>query len=122
MRWTDLEDGPAVVLLVPLGSLEQHGPALGMATDALIAARVTRDAASHLAGADRRFLVAPTVPYGASGEHEGFPGTVSIGTEALRLLLDGITDFENRFSWKPSFACSSVRWIDGSLCEMNTPI
>ncbi|WP_067441175.1 mycofactocin biosynthesis peptidyl-dipeptidase MftE [Nocardioides jensenii] len=87
MRWTDLDEGPAPVLLVPLGSLEQHGPALGLATDALIAARVTRDAARRLAGAERHFLVAPTVPYGASGEHEGFPGTVSIGTEALRLLL-----------------------------------
>ena len=31
--------------------------------------------------------MAPPVAYGASGEHEGFPGTVSIGHEALRLLL-----------------------------------
>jgi mycofactocin system creatininase family protein len=32
-------------------------------------------------------MLAPAVAYGASGEHEGFPGTVSIGTVALRLLL-----------------------------------
>ena len=32
-------------------------------------------------------LVAPAVGYGASGEHEGFPGTISIGHEALGLLL-----------------------------------
>jgi mycofactocin precursor peptide peptidase len=32
-------------------------------------------------------MLAPAVAYGASGEHEGFPGTVSIGTAALRLLL-----------------------------------
>lgn len=85
MPWPEVEDG--ALLLVPLGSLEQHGPALGMATDALIASRVTHDAVSHLAGWDQRLLVAPTIPYGASGEHEDFPGTVSIGTEALRLLL-----------------------------------
>lgn len=98
--WPDLESGPGALLLVPLGSLEQHGPALGMAADALIASRVTRDAASHLAGGVRRFLVAPTVPYGASGEHEGFPGTVSIGTEALGLLL-------------VELARSACRWAEG---------
>jgi GT2 family glycosyltransferase len=73
---------------------------------------------------------------GAGGFHEGMRIAYQQGAkflwvmdddaypepEALRLLLDGITDFETRFSWKPSFACSSVRWIDGSLCEMNTPI
>ena len=31
--------------------------------------------------------MAPAIGYGASGEHEGFAGTVSIGTSALRLLL-----------------------------------
>ena len=44
-----------------------------------------RTAARAAAGTD--LLVAPPVAYGASGEHEGFPGTVSIGHEALRLLL-----------------------------------
>ena len=32
-------------------------------------------------------MIAPSIGYGASGEHESFPGTVSIGTSALRLLL-----------------------------------
>ncbi|MCL4124677.1 UNVERIFIED_CONTAM: hypothetical protein GTU68_001778 [Idotea baltica] len=31
--------------------------------------------------------VAPVLAYGASGEHQGFPGTLSIGTEALQLVL-----------------------------------
>src|SRR6478736_2828422 len=39
------------------------------------------------AAAGTNLLVAPPIAYGASGEHEGFPGTVSIGHEALRLLL-----------------------------------
>jgi mycofactocin system creatininase family protein len=32
-------------------------------------------------------MLAPAIGYGASGEHQGFPGTVSIGTSALQLLL-----------------------------------
>lgn len=33
------------------------------------------------------WLVAPAIAYGASGEHQSFPGTISIGAEALTLLL-----------------------------------
>lgn len=92
MRWPEVgapEAGGAPVLLVPVGSLEQHGPALCLATDAVVAATVTRRAAARLAGraGTPPMVVAPTVPYGASGEHEDFPGTVSIGHDALRLLL-----------------------------------
>jgi creatinine amidohydrolase len=32
-------------------------------------------------------LVAPALPYGSSGEHAGFPGTLSIGQEALELVV-----------------------------------
>ena len=68
-------------MLVPVGSLEQHGPHLPLDTDARVAAAV----ATRAAGPD--LLVGPPVAYGASGEHEGFAGTVSIGHGALRLLL-----------------------------------
>jgi mycofactocin system creatininase family protein len=71
-------------LIIPLGSTEQHGPHLPLDTDTRIATAVARTAAGRLSG---DWMLAPTVAYGASGEHEGFPGTVSIGTAALRLLL-----------------------------------
>ncbi|MDT5065171.1 MAG: mycofactocin precursor peptide peptidase [Mycobacterium sp.] len=71
-------------LIIPLGSTEQHGPHLPLDTDTRIATAVAGAAAGRLAG---DWMLAPTVAYGASGEHEGFPGTVSIGTAALRLLL-----------------------------------
>ncbi|HET9889332.1 MAG TPA: mycofactocin biosynthesis peptidyl-dipeptidase MftE, partial [Mycobacterium sp.] len=35
----------------------------------------------------QEWLVAPAIAYGASGEHQGFAGTISLGTEALTLLL-----------------------------------
>jgi creatinine amidohydrolase len=77
--WPEIGDGPTV--LVPVGSTEQHGPHLPLDTDARVATAV----ATRAAGAD--LLVAPPVAYGASGEHEGFAGTVSIGHEALRAVL-----------------------------------
>jgi mycofactocin system creatininase family protein len=71
-------------LIIPLGSTEQHGPHLPLDTDTRIAEAVARAVAERL---DGDWLLAPALGYGASGEHEGFPGTVSIGTAALQHLL-----------------------------------
>ena len=77
-RWPDVR--PGLTLLVPLGSTEQHGPHLPLDTDTVIATEVANRAAARHGGA---VMVAPALPYGASGEHAGFPGTLSIGTSAL---------------------------------------
>jgi mycofactocin precursor peptide peptidase len=75
-------------LIIPVGSVEQHGPHLPLDTDTRIATAVAREVAGRLADGDEsNWTLAPAIGYGASGEHEGFPGTVSIGTSALRLLL-----------------------------------
>ncbi len=75
-------------VIVPVGSTEQHGPHLPLDTDTRIAAAVSRSVADRLAPADElKWMIAPAIAYGASGEHEDFSGTVSIGTSALRLLL-----------------------------------
>jgi mycofactocin system creatininase family protein len=77
--WPELAGRDDLTLVVPLGSCEQHGPHLPFDVDTCVASAV----AATLEGV----VLGPAVPYGASGEHEGFPGTVSIGTEALHLLL-----------------------------------
>jgi mycofactocin precursor peptide peptidase len=86
-RTTWPETGGRPLLLVPVGSVEQHGPALPLTTDTIVAEAVTCDAAARLRSAGRSVLVAPAVAYGASGEHEDFAGTVSIGHQALGVLL-----------------------------------
>lgn len=70
------------VLAVPLGATEQHGPHLPLATDTEIALALCERLA-----AIREVVVAPAVPYGSSGEHAGFAGTLSIGQAALELLV-----------------------------------
>ena len=87
LTWTDLTEGP-YTLLVPVGSTEQHGPHLPLGTDTAVATAVAtalHDTALH--DTEPSFVLAPSLPYGAAGEHEGFPGTVSIGEEALRTVL-----------------------------------
>lgn len=82
--WPVIADQAAGWLLaVPLGSTEQHGPHLPVSTDTTIA----RALADRLAAARADVVVAPALAYGASGEHAAFPGTLSIGTDALRTIL-----------------------------------
>jgi mycofactocin precursor peptide peptidase len=70
-------------LVIPLGSTEQHGPHLPVTTDTDIAVAIAAGAADR----DGGLTVAPALAYGASGEHQGFPGTLSIGQDATQLLL-----------------------------------
>jgi mycofactocin system creatininase family protein len=72
------------MVLVPVGSTEQHGPHLPLDTDAAVATAVADVLALRVKG---RVVVAPAVSYGSSGEHQSFAGTVSIGSEVLRLLI-----------------------------------
>ena len=82
LRWPDLPV-PVPVVVVPVGSVEQHGPHLPVDTDTAVAVEL----ATRLVERRPGFVLAPPVGYGASGEHEGFPGTLSIGCAALELLL-----------------------------------
>ena len=81
LAWPDLPPRP--LLVVPLGAVEQHGPHLPLTTDTAVATAAAEAATGLVEGA----LLAPALAYGASGEHEGFPGTISLGTEALTGLL-----------------------------------
>jgi len=74
------------LVLLPLGATEQHGPHLPFGTDTVIAAAVAA-ATARLLPADAHAVVAPALPYGASGEHAHFPGTISLGHEALGAVL-----------------------------------
>ena len=71
------------ILLLPLGSFEQHGPHLPFDTDTIIIDSVVSRALSEERIEVDKFLVAPTIAISASDEHAGFSGTLSTGTEAL---------------------------------------
>lgn len=83
VTWPQVDAADRRVLLLPLGSTEQHGPHLPLSTDTVVASRLAERAHRTMPGVG----LAPAIPYGASGEHAHFPGTLSIGTEALYQLL-----------------------------------
>ena len=95
-RTGDQEDSP--ILIVPLGSWEQHGPHLPPDTDARIALELSRRLVAAVS--DRRSCtLGPTVTISASGEHQGFANTLSIGTDVTSQVLVEI--------------CRSASWSSG---------
>lgn len=78
------EVGGDKLVLIPVGSIEQHGPHLPLDTDSAIAVAVAHAVADAISG---DVLVAPVVSYGSSGEHQMFAGTSSIGTETLQQFV-----------------------------------
>jgi creatinine amidohydrolase len=84
----DIAPGRRIVV-VPLGSVEQHGPHLPLDTDTRIAVALAT-AGTERAGTDV-FLLAPALAYSASDEHASFPGTLSIGTEVTAGMLRALS-------------------------------
>ncbi len=85
MTWDDVPPRPLV--LVPIGSTEQHGPHLPFETDTLIATAAAERIADQLSSSGVDVVLAPAIAYGSSGEHQEFPGTISIGHDALRIQV-----------------------------------
>ena len=99
--WSQVANRESTILLLPLGSCEQHGPHLPLDTDTQIAQHLCAQAALQ----DDRLLIAPSLSITASGEHAGFPGTLSIGTDALTQVLIEIV---RSADW-----CNGVVFVNG---------
>lgn len=73
------------LVLVPVGSVEQHGPHLPLGTDIWLATSMATSAAARVGGV----LVAEALPIGCSAHHRSFPGTLSLRVETfINLIVD----------------------------------
>ncbi len=84
-----LAAGP-VVAIVPVGSVEPHGPHLPLETDTSISVTCAVRAAERLEAQGVRAVVAPSVPYGVTDYASGFAGAIGVPAEALTPLLRAI--------------------------------
>ncbi|HEY7023540.1 MAG TPA: creatininase family protein [Candidatus Limnocylindrales bacterium] len=77
--------GTNPVVLIPIGSTEQHGPHGPLLTDTFIPTEVCRRVAGEIGA-----LVAPSVPYGLSYPHKGFTGVVYLRMSTFAALIEDL--------------------------------
>lgn len=81
-------EGTHPIVVIPVGSWEQHGPHLPFDTDTQIACAVINE--SLPIHDVQSVVIAPPITITASDEHAGFAGTLSTGTEAFAASAIGI--------------------------------
>src|SRR5690242_6143330 len=73
-----------MIVLIPLGAIEQHGPHLSVSTDTDLVTSVATTAESLLPD---DILLCPTLPFGSSHHHLTFGGTLSISITTYTQVL-----------------------------------
>src|SRR4028119_51876 len=89
LTWTDIQSMPDkenVVIIQPIGAIEQHGPHLPIIVDSAIATAVIGKALSKL-DSDIPAYALPPLYYGKSNEHWHFPGTITLSAQTLLAVL-----------------------------------
>ncbi|HMK82125.1 MAG TPA: creatininase family protein [Candidatus Bathyarchaeia archaeon] len=77
------------MVLLPMGSAEQHGSHLPISTDSIIAYEISREVAKRISS-KFTVLVAPLIPIGKSIEHMSFGGTITFETETLTRVVKDV--------------------------------
>ena len=84
MTWVDVQSYLEIndMVIIPLGSIEQHGPHLPEGADILGAIELSKKISART-----NVLVAPILMVGYSEYHSGFPGTLSISPETMEQVV-----------------------------------
>lgn len=87
LSWYDVKEylNRENTIILPIASIEQHGPHLPLGTDSIDAEYIVK-----IAGEKSEVLVAPIIKYGISGNHIDFPGTITLSTDTLINLITDV--------------------------------
>jgi creatinine amidohydrolase len=99
------------VAVIPVGSIEQHGPHLPNGTDTFAAELIAREVADLMDA-----LYVPFGPYGVTPIHAGHPGTVTLRRETFEALL---TDVCGELIAAGVRTLALVNWHEGNIPSMN---
>jgi creatinine amidohydrolase len=89
LTWQEIAEMPNkenVVIIQPMGAIEQHGYHLPIIVDSAISVAVLGMALQQLPSEIPAYSL-PNIYYGKSNEHDHFPGTITLSSETLTSLL-----------------------------------
>ena len=86
LTWIEMREAINIqpVVLLPFGTVEDHGPHLPLNTDNVIVEAICLEAAQRVPG---EMLVMPVLAYGLDEHHMDFPGTVTVDIQTLLAFL-----------------------------------
>jgi creatinine amidohydrolase len=90
MTWPEVEERlkESNIAIIPVGSTEQHGPALPLNNDIFTAYTLAKMAVDQVKE-DVKPVIMPPIPFGVSEHHMGFPGTISLRPETfINVIVD----------------------------------
>jgi creatinine amidohydrolase len=97
--------------VLPLGSVEQHGPHLPNGTDTMAAELIAQAVAERLGA-----VYVPFGPYGVTPIHAGHPGTINLRRETFEALLTDVCTELIRMGVQTLVL---VNWHEGNIASMN---
>jgi creatinine amidohydrolase len=102
MTWPEVAAARDVapLVIVPLGSCEQHGRGMALQTDTVRAVELAKLVAERMAPS---VLVAPETTVGLSEHHMGFPGTITLTPQTLQRVIYEIVQSLYRHGWRKVF-------------------
>ena len=119
--WPEVErflaDGPRTAIIA-LGSIEQHGPHLPLATDRWIADALACALAARVGDA----IALPAIPFGCASEHLDFAGTLHVEPETLAAILRDLLTSLRRHGFERAFVFTAHGGNIGALRAMRASL
>ncbi len=120
--WQDIEAWleRSSTILIPIGSMEQHGPNGFIGTDAICPSVIAREAESS---SSESMLVGPTFSVGCAQHHLGFPGTITLRPSTMIAAMVDWTESLvrhgfRRFYWFNGHG-GNIATIDAAFSEIH---
>lgn len=89
MTWEEAQEAlqETDIVVVPIGSVEQHGPHLPLGNDAMQVREMARRIIVKLDEDGVRAVAGPLIPFGLAPYHMYFPGTISLQPSTFHALM-----------------------------------
>lgn len=92
MTWEELSEvlQETDTVIVPVGSIEQHGPHLPLGSDTIQGVEMTKRAVARLASEGITVVGGPSIPFGIAPYHLPFSGTISLRADTLKAVIKDV--------------------------------